>query len=58
MIPRRTVLAALAGAACLRSARARQAPEKKDVHIGVGGKASLYYLPRPPTPRAPSAAVG
>ena len=24
---------------------AQGAPEKKDVHIAVGGKASLYYLP-------------
>src|SRR5437879_557466 len=26
-------------------AGAQAAPEKKDVHVAVGGKASLYYLP-------------
>ncbi len=27
------------------AAGAQGAPEKKDVHIAVGGKASFYYLP-------------
>ncbi len=39
------VLAALAGAALAAAAGAQGAPEKKDVHIAVGGKAALYYLP-------------
>jgi sulfonate transport system substrate-binding protein len=37
---------AAAAAACLASgAFAQGAPEKKDVHVAVGGKSSLYYLP-------------
>ncbi|HEY4373175.1 MAG TPA: ABC transporter substrate-binding protein [Burkholderiales bacterium] len=37
-------LAAVAGALASSFAYA-QAPEKKDVHISVGGKAAFYYLP-------------
>ncbi|MDB5591227.1 ABC transporter substrate-binding protein [Enterovirga sp.] len=46
MISRRTVLAGLAAAAGGGPLRAQQpAVELADVHIGVGGRASLYYLP-------------
>jgi NitT/TauT family transport system substrate-binding protein len=39
-------LAALSGAAALAGLPVQaQTPEKKDVHIAVGGKASFYYLP-------------
>jgi sulfonate transport system substrate-binding protein len=39
-------LIAAAAAGCLASgAFAQGAPEKKDVHVAVGGKSSLYYLP-------------
>ena len=37
---------ALAGAAMLAASAAQaQAPEKKDIKLGVGGAAALYYLP-------------
>src|SRR5262249_8951152 len=37
---------ALAGAAMLAASAAQaQAPEKKDINLGVGGAAALYYLP-------------
>jgi len=39
------VLAAFFVVAAPTLAYAQGAPEKKDVHIAVGGKASLYYLP-------------
>lgn len=41
----KTLACGLAGAAMLAGAAAAQEPEKADVHIGVGGKALLYYLP-------------
>ena len=42
-----TALAALAAAVVFSSSSFTfaQAPEKKDVHISVGGKAAFYYLP-------------
>jgi NitT/TauT family transport system substrate-binding protein len=39
------MLAVAAAAALASGAFAQGAPEKKDVHVAVGGKASLYYLP-------------
>ncbi|MDB5805301.1 MAG: transporter substrate-binding protein [Betaproteobacteria bacterium] len=46
MIKRTLALAAVAVAAALASPFAHaQAPEKKDVHISVGGKPAFYYLP-------------
>ena len=44
MMIRRTFIAAAAALALGGTAMA-QAPEKKDVKLGVGGKALLYYLP-------------
>lgn len=41
----RTVAAVLAALALAPAALAQGVPEKKDVHIAVGGKAALYYLP-------------
>ena len=41
----RTVLAAVFALAVPALAYAQSALEKKDVHIAVGGKSSLYYLP-------------
>ena len=42
----RSLRFALASLLLLAAAAASaQAPEKKDVHIAVGGKAALYYLP-------------
>ena len=38
-------LAAIAAAVCAPSFSFAQAPEKKDVHISVGGKPAFYYLP-------------
>ena len=43
---KRITTLALAAAVALTSSLAfAQAPEKKDVHIAVGGKAAFYYLP-------------
>ena len=39
------VFAILAAGAGLPGRALAQAPEKKDIHIAVGGKASFYYLP-------------
>ncbi len=39
------VLLALLFAASAMSVAAQGAPEKPKVHIAVGGKAALYYLP-------------
>src|SRR5215470_18097555 len=41
-----SLMGALAGALMLAASGARaQAPEKKDIKLGVGGAAALYYLP-------------
>ena len=42
---RRNLVIALVLAAAAGSARAQGVPEKRDVHIAVGGQASFYYLP-------------
>lgn len=41
----KTLALGLAGAAMLAGAAGAQEPEKTDVHLGVGGKSLLYYLP-------------
>lgn len=41
----RTIVAAVAVLTLAANAAFAQAPEKKDVKLGVGGGASLYYLP-------------
>lgn len=41
----KTLALGLAGAAMLAGAAGAQELEKSDVHLGVGGKALLYYLP-------------
>lgn len=41
----RLLAAALAALVVAQAAIAQGTPEKKDVHIAVGGKAALYYLP-------------
>jgi NitT/TauT family transport system substrate-binding protein len=41
----RTVIAAVAAVALAAGAARAQAPEKKDIKLGVGGGAALYYLP-------------
>ena len=41
----RTLVAAAAALSIAASAAVAQAPEKKDVKLGVGGGAALYYLP-------------
>src|SRR5438309_8646453 len=43
LLLKRLLVATLA--VCPVAAGAEGAPEKKDVHIAVGGKTSLYYLP-------------
>ena len=45
MTPIKAVLGALALALALIGAAQAQAPEKKQVTLGVGGKTALYYLP-------------
>src|SRR3954449_2582988 len=45
MSPFRLIATAAAALLLAGSAAFAQAPEKKDVKLGVGGKALLYYLP-------------
>src|SRR5438128_387387 len=45
MAPMRLFLATLAAALALMGVAQGQAPEKKQITLGVGGKTSLYYLP-------------
>ncbi|MGN6462835.1 MAG: ABC transporter substrate-binding protein, partial [Pseudolabrys sp.] len=45
MAPMRLFLATLAAALDLVGAAQAQAPEKRQVTLGVGGKTALYYLP-------------
>jgi NitT/TauT family transport system substrate-binding protein len=41
----KTVIAALAAGALAAGTASAQAPEKKDIKLGVGGAPALYYLP-------------
>ena len=45
MTPMRLFLATLAAALALMGVAQGQAPEKRQITLGVGGKTSLYYLP-------------
>jgi len=45
MAPMRLFLATLAALLALMSAAQAQAPEKRQITLGVGGKTALYYLP-------------
>jgi len=45
MAPMRLLLATLAAALALTGAAQGQAPEKRQITLGVGGKTALYYLP-------------
>jgi NitT/TauT family transport system substrate-binding protein len=45
MAPMRLLLATLSTALALLGAAQAQAPEKKQITLGVGGKTALYYLP-------------
>ncbi|GGH27232.1 ABC transporter substrate-binding protein [Alsobacter metallidurans] len=45
MSPFKLIAAAAAALLLAGSAASAQAPEKKDIKLGVGGKALLYYLP-------------
>jgi NitT/TauT family transport system substrate-binding protein len=45
MAPMRLLLATLAAALTLAGAAQGQAPEKRQITLGVGGKTALYYLP-------------
>jgi NitT/TauT family transport system substrate-binding protein len=45
MAPMRLLLATLSAALALLGAAQAQAPEKKQITLGVGGKTALYYLP-------------
>src|SRR5215471_16897628 len=45
MAPMRLFLATLAAALALVGPAQAQAPEKRQVTLGVGGKTALYYLP-------------